>query len=171
MTAEAERSTVRIAPLSEADLPAVWAVLEPVVRAGETYAYPRDWTAEDLHRAWFFPGVRVYGARDAETTPLLGAFYLEANALGGGDHVANAGFVTAEAARGRGLGRAMGVFALAEAKRLGFAAMQFNSVIATNTHALALWRSLGFATVGAIPGGFRHPRLGVVDLNILHREL
>lgn len=160
-----------IVPLRPADGPELWAIFEPVIRAGETYAHPRDWTAEDVARAWFAPSARVYGARDPTAGALLGAFSLKPNALGGGDHVANASFVTAEAARGGGVGRAMGVFALEEAKRLGFAAMQFNFVIATNTHALALWRSLGFQVVGTVPSGFRHPRHGVVDVHILHRDL
>jgi len=34
-----------------------------------------------------------------------------------------------------------------------------------------LWTSLGFATVGRVPGAFRHPRLGSVDALVMHRPL
>ena len=49
--------------------------------------------------------------------------------------------------------------------------MQFNAVAATNTHAIALYRRLGFTTIGLVPGGFRHPSAGYVDLHIMFRPL
>jgi ribosomal protein S18 acetylase RimI-like enzyme len=49
--------------------------------------------------------------------------------------------------------------------------MQFNFVVSTNTGAVALWKKLGFAIVGTIPRGFRHSKLGYVDVYVMHREL
>jgi hypothetical protein len=60
---------------------------------------------------------------------------------------------------------------LDEATRLGFRAMQFNFVVATNERALRLWKSLGFNVVGQLPSAFAHPRLGYVDAFVLFREL
>jgi hypothetical protein len=49
--------------------------------------------------------------------------------------------------------------------------MQFNAVVSTNAAAIALWRSLGFSTVGTIPRGFRHTTAGLVDMHVMHRFL
>ena len=65
----------------------------------------------------------------------------------------------------------MGLYALAEAKAAKYTAMQFNFVVSCNTWAVALWESLGFAIAGTIPQAFRHKRLGLVDIHIMHRFL
>ena len=148
---------------------AIWAILEPVFRAGETYAQPRDISRAAALGYWRAPQHRVFVAERAGS--VAGSYYLRANALGGGDHVANAAFATAAAARGQGVARAMLEHALAAARAEGFAAMQFNFVVASNEGALRLWLDTGFAEVGRVPRAFRHPRLGPVDVLILHRGL
>jgi len=60
-------------------------------------------------------------------------------------------------ARGRGVARRMADHSIAHARRRGYRAMQFNFADCTNTPALRLWRSLGFETVGRLPGAFHHP--------------
>jgi GNAT superfamily N-acetyltransferase len=74
-------------------------------------------------------------------------------------------------ARGQGIGRAMGEHCLCEARRLGFLAMQFNFVVSTNESAVRLWRQLGFEIVGTLPGAFRHPTKGFVDVHVMFRSL
>src|SRR6185436_9453208 len=96
--------------------------------------------------------------------------YVKPNQPGRGAHVANAGFMVAPEARGRGVGRELGEHAIAEARRLGFRAMQFNFVVSTNP-AVRVWRALGFAVVGTLPGAFRHPERGFVDVYVMFREL
>ncbi|SES04968.1 Ribosomal protein S18 acetylase RimI [Tranquillimonas rosea] len=160
--------TLTVRPAIAADRPALWAMLEPVIRAGETYAYPTDWSEEAAMAHWLSPAHSVFVA--ADETP-LGTYYLKANQAGNGDHVCNAGFVTAPAARGRGVARAMLAHALDEARRQGFAAMQFNCVVATNTRAIAIWQDHGFETVGRLPGAFRHPVEGTVDALVMYRHL
>ena len=159
--------TIREAGSEDAD--AVWRIIEPVIRAGEAYALPSDMTREAAMAYWFASGHRVIVA--AAGDELLGTYFLCANQKGGGDHVANAGYVTAEAARGRGIARAMCVESIERARNLGFLAMQFNFVIATNEGAIRLWQSLGFETVGRLPKAFRHPQAGYVDALIMHRLL
>ena len=61
-----------------------------------------------------------------------------------GAHVANGSYMVAPEARGKGIGRQIGQFSIDEAKRLGFAAMQFNFVVKSNEKAVRLWRSLSF---------------------------
>ena len=70
-------------------------------------------------------------------------------------------------ARGQGIGRAMGEHCLREARRLGFRAMQFNFVVSTNESAVKLWQKLGMKIVATLPGAFRHPEKGYVDVYVM----
>lgn len=161
--------SLTIRPAASDDHDAVWAILEPTIRAGETYALPCDGSRADMLAYWFSPGHRVFVA--ATEDGVRGTYLLKANQAGGGSHVANAGFMTHPAASGRGIARAMGRHALDTARGAGFAAMQFNFVVATNTRAVALWEHLGFAVVGRLPGAFRHPVHGTVDALVMFRAL
>ena len=67
---------------------------------------------------------------------------------------------------------ALAEHAVAWARAAGFAAMQFNYVVSTNTRAVELWRRLGFAVIGTVPQAFEHRGLGRrVDVFIMHRFL
>lgn len=158
-----------IRPARETDHDAIWAMLEPVVRAGETYALPRDISRADLIAYWTGADRETFVA-EADGT-LLGTYYLKANQQGGGAHVANCGYVTAAAASGRGIARAMCEHSLDRARSLGFSAMQFNFVISSNERAVKLWERMGFDTVGRLPGAFLHPQLGPVDALVMFRTL
>lgn len=152
-----------------ADGAAVWSMLEPVIRAGETYALPRDMSETEALDFWFAPGRHVFLA-ELDGAP-AGTYFLCPNKQGGGAHVANCGYVTAAAAQGRGVAAAMCAHSLDEARRQGFRAMQFNLVVASNTRAVALWQRMGFAIAGTLPGAFAHPALGFVDAHVMYREL
>ncbi len=154
---------------TDADDAALWALLEPVLRAGETYALPTDWRRDRALAFWRQPAHAVFVAEVG--AGVAGTYYLTANKLGPGDHVANCGYVTAAWAEGRGIARAMCRHSLEAARARGFRAMQFNSVVATNTRAIRAWESLGFTVVGRLPGAFRHPREGFVDALVMWRDL
>lgn len=149
------------------DHDAVWAFLESVIRAGETYALNRDMDKRAALAYWFGKDRSSFVAEDAGE--IVGSYFLRANAAGGGGHVANCGYVTKATAQGRGIARAMCTHSVAEAKALGFRAMQFNFVISTNARAVALWIALGFAEVGRLPGAFAHPEYGDVDSLVMYR--
>ena len=102
---------------------------------------------------------------------VLGTYFLKANQQGGGAHVANCGYVTAAAAQGRGIARAMCLHSLERAKERGFRAIQFNFVVSTNERAVKLWTSLGFEIVGRLPRAFQHPERGFVDALVMYRHL
>ena len=91
--------------------------------------------------------------------------------MGGGSHVANCGYITAPAARGKGVARAMCSHSLKHAKSRGFHAMQFNFVVASNAPAIKLWKDLGFQEVGRLPQAFRHPTQGRIDALVMYRIL
>lgn len=148
---------------------AIWRILEPAFRAGETYPVPRDISRKDALTYWHTPGHAVFVAEDAGT--VVGTYYLRANNRGGGAHVANCGYVVAPEAFGRGVAQAMCSHSLEEAKARGFTAMQFNFVIASNERAVRLWQRMGFAIAGHLPEAFQHPRLGLVDAYVMVRHL
>lgn len=158
-----------IRPATPADDAALWAMLEPVFRAGETYAVARDIPRDAALAYWSGAPHRVFLAEDGGA--ILGSYFLTPNQQGGGDHVCNCGFVTVPTARGRGVARAMLADALDRARAASFCAMQFNFVIATNARAIALWQGHGFETVGRLPGAFRHPTAGLVDALVMYRAL
>jgi ribosomal protein S18 acetylase RimI-like enzyme len=161
---------MRIRPANEGDSPAIWAVLEPIIRAGETFALPRDMSERDALAYWRAPRHEVFVAED-EKGSVLGSYFLQANQLGGGAHVANCGYATAPRARGRGIARGMCAHSLEHARQRGFRAMQFNFVVSTNDRAVRLWESFGFQPVGRLPRAFQHPELGEVDALVMFRQL
>lgn len=158
-----------IRPANADDDEAILEVVMPVVRSGETYAVPRDLTAAEALAWWRAPGHAVFVA--VADGAVLGTAYVRANQQGGGSHVANAAFMTRAAAAGRGVASALCRHALSWAAAEGYAAMQFNFVVATNTRAVALWQRLGFEIVGRLPEAFRHPSLGFVDALVMFRRL
>lgn len=158
---------VRAARRDDAD--ALWAILKPVIRAGETYPLPRDMTRDAALDYWLAPAHSTHVAREGAAP--LGTYYLRPNNVGGGAHVANCGYMVARGAEGRGVARAMCAHSLREARAKGFRAMQFSFVVSTNARAVALWGRMGFATLCRLPGVFNHPALGFVDALVMFRAL
>jgi ribosomal protein S18 acetylase RimI-like enzyme len=154
---------------TEADWPAIWAILAPIMAEGETLALPRDGTEAD-GRAYFASAEKTNFVA-LEGSSVLGASYVRANQQGGGGHIANCGYVTAPAARGRGVARALCGHSIEECRRRGFRGIQFNFVVSTNAPAVHLWQSLGFEIVGRLPGAFLSPRLGYVDALVMFKAL
>jgi ribosomal protein S18 acetylase RimI-like enzyme len=158
-----------IRPAVLSDDEAIRQIMTPIIRAGETYALPSDWTEAEALAYWRSPGHTVFVADDGAV--VVGTYYIRPNQRGGGDHVANCAFMTAASAVGRGVASSMCAHALQYASAAGYDAMQFNFVVSTNTRAIALWRRFGFEIVGRLPGAFRHPTLGLVDALVMHRKL
>ena len=159
--------TIRAATADDAD--AVWRILEPTIRAAETYPLPADLPRDAALAYWFSSGHEVFVAEEAGA--IVGTYYLRANQRGGGAHIANCGYVTAPDARGRGVARAMCRHSLDHARARGFRGMQFNFVVSTNERAVRLWQSCGFTIVGRLPKVFRHPAHGDVDAFVMFQPL
>jgi L-amino acid N-acyltransferase YncA len=160
---------MNIRPATEADHDAIWRILEPTIRAGETYPLPRDMPRAAALAYWLSPSHKIFVA-EAEGE-ILGTYYVRPNQQAGGAHVANCGYMTAPHATGRGIARAMCQHSLAQARASGFRAMQFNFVIATNHRAVALWQSCGFQTLCRLPAAFHHPTEGFVDALVMFQPL
>ena len=153
------------------DWAAIWPFFREIVAAGETYAYDADMTFEAGRALWMAaPPARTVVAVDDDGT-VLGTAKSGRNQAGRGAHVATASFMVDPAGQHRGVGRALGAHVVAAARADGFRSMQFNAVVETNTRAVALWRSLGFAIVGTVPEAFDHPVHGFVGLHVMHLRL
>ena len=162
---------MQIRPVSDADWAAFYPVFREVVAAGETYAYPDGLSSSEAHDLWVEspPGVTVVAVSDDGS--LLGSAKAGPNRPSRGSHVATASFMVSSAARGQGVGRALVEWVLAWAREQGYAAMQFNAVVETNTAAVRLWRDLGFEVVGTVPEAFDSATHGRVGLHVMHRFL
>ena len=160
---------IKIRAASGSDRDAIWTIFQEVIAAGDTYPIDPEMSRENAFAYWFQTGACAYVAE--KERQIVGIYTLHPNQSGGGAHVANAAFMVPKDARGHGIGRAMGEHCLEEARRLGFRAMQFNFVVSTNESAVKLWQTLGMKIVGTLPGAFRHPGKGYVDVYVMFRSL
>jgi GNAT superfamily N-acetyltransferase len=153
-----------------ADWPAVWALLEPMFRAGETFPHDPAISEAEAKVAWVEQSQAVMVAVNAAGA-LVGTYYLRPNSLALGAHVANAGYVVAERSRRQGIGSRLCQHSLHAARRLGFRLIQFNLVVSTNMAGIRCWQRNGFQVVGTLPGAFRHQRFGYVDALVMVQAL
>lgn len=160
---------MEIRPARPVDSDVVWQIIRQVIAAGDTYVFDPDSSREEMLAYWFAPDKYTYVA--LLENQVAGTFFIKPNQPGLGSHIANAGYMTAPEARGRGVGKAMCTFSLAEAKRLGFHAMQFNFVVKSNEGAVRLWQSMGFQIIGEIPDAFNHLRDGLTNAYIMYRTI
>lgn len=160
---------IQIRPMTAADFTLFWPTFQAIVIAQETYAYDPATTEPQALQLWLHTPLHTLIAE--EDGVLLGSYYLKANAAGPGSHVSNCGYMVTEAARGRGVARLMCEHSQQLARDNGFLAMQFNSVVASNEVAVALWHKLGFETVGRLPRAYQHGRLGLVDCLVMFKWL
>ncbi|MGZ5018903.1 MAG: N-acetyltransferase family protein [Chthoniobacterales bacterium] len=154
---------------TEEDRDAIWGIFHAVVAKGDTYTFDPAISRKEALSYWFAKPNMTYVAEEAGR--IVGTYILKPNQPSAGAHVANAAYMVAPSAQGRGAGRAMGEHSLGEARRLGFRAMQFNFVVSNNESAVHLWQKLGFKIVGTLPGAFRHPEKGYVDAYVMFRSL
>ena len=159
-----------IREFEERDWPALWAMLEPIFRAGETYALPTDVSQGEAYRFWVTAPRLCYVAVNPDDEP-IGSYFMKTNHPGPGSHVCNCGYAVSPEARGQGLAGTLCQHSLDVAREQGYRAMQYNMVVANNTAAIHVWRSHGFEVVGTIPEGFEHPTEGFVDAYVMHRHL
>ncbi len=163
-------SAFAIREAREDDWPQIWPIIHDVITEQHTFAYDPAMSEDEAKRDWLLPApARVAVAADGGL--ILGTANMYANRPGPGSHVASGSLMVARQARGKGVGRALTTDMIGWARRSGFAAIQFNAVVDTNTAAVLLYESLGFVTLGTAPGAFRHPILGPVGLRIMWLDL
>ncbi|WP_434360849.1 GNAT family N-acetyltransferase [Parasalinivibrio latis] len=155
--------------MNREDFDAFWPVFKSVIEARETYAFDPEMTLEEAYQLWCLYPVASYVA--IENGVVLGSYYVKANAAGPGSHVCNCGYMVSPFARGKGVARSLCIHSQEIAEKHGFRAMQFNSVVSTNTVAVDLWRKLGFKIVGTLPKAYLHAREGYVDCHVMYKQL
>lgn len=161
---------INIRPIEEADWAAAWKIIEPVFRAGETYAFSPDITEKEARVVWLESPSATYIAVD-ETNEVTGTYFIKPNQPGLGAHVCNCGYIVGKNSRGRGVASEMCQHSQRQAVSLGFRAMQYNLVVSTNDGAVRLWKKHGFQVAGTLPKAFRHLRFGFVDAYVMYKQL
>ena len=145
---------IAIRPYRAEDVPAMNAIWNEVVEDG--VAFPQEECLDaDTGAAFFAAQTHCGVAEETETGAVLGLYILHPNNVGRCGHICNASYAVASRARGLHIGEALVKDCLLRAKACGFRVLQFNAVVATNTHARHLYERLGFTQLGTIPGGFR----------------
>lgn len=154
-------------------LTGIWPIFQEIVQAGDTFAFPPDTDEQSAREYWLLPApAKVFVAVNEPDGAIVGTSLVKPNQPGLGGHVANAAFMVAASASGRGVGRALAEHAIAWTRQANFSAMQFNFVVSTNSRAIALWKNLGFSIVGTLPKAFQHEGLDrKVDAFVMHRFL
>jgi GNAT superfamily N-acetyltransferase len=135
-------------PATPADHDALFGAYGQIVDAGDGFPHAPPLSREDFDEYWIAHTAAVWIVL-AEGA-LIAAYYIRPNFVGRAAHIANAGYFVLGPHRGRGLGRKLVEHSLQEARRLGFDAMQFNLVFASNP-ARHMYRDLGFVEVGRLP--------------------
>ena len=158
---------IRIA--NKEDFEAIWPFFHEIVSAGETYAFPRDIDYQQAYTLWMdTPRQTVVCEQQGK---VVGSYYIKSNQQGPGSHVCNCGYMVSPLARGQGIATQMCEHSQMIARQFGYKAMQFNSVVSTNTGAVRLWQQLGFEIVGRLPRAFLHPHQGYVDALVMYKWL
>lgn len=149
------------------DWAGIWPIFDEIVQAGETYAFPLDLTFETARPWWLDENTVVL----EEDGAVLGSAKMGPNRPGRGSHIGTASFMVSSAARGRGVGRRLAAYVIEWHRDAGFAGIQFNAVVETNTVAVRLWQDLGFEIIGTVPGAFESRTHGRVGMHVMYRDL
>ena len=134
------------------DAIAIW---NEVVDQGKAFPQLEDLGVEDGEA--FFKEQSYTGIAVNENDEIVGLYILHPNNIGRCGHICNASYAVRRELRGEHIGEKLVLDCLAQAKEKGFRVMQFNAVVANNTHALHLYERIGFTRLGVIPQGFRMP--------------
>ena len=161
--------SMKIRRFQDEDWASVWSILEPVFRAGETYAYSPDISETEARTIWIEAPHSTYVVECEDD--ILGTYYLKANQPALGAHVCNCGYVVSSTASGRGVASRMCEHSQVAAQEAGFLHMQYNLVAISNTRAVALWERHGFHKVGVLTGAFNHTKLGNIDAFVMYKSL
>lgn len=159
--------SIRVADIS--DFNGIWPIFNAVVTLGDTYSYDVNTDKQEAYRLWMGAPRKTYVVEHG--AQIVATYYIKTNQNGPGKHVCNCGYMVDRSVRGQGLATMMCQHSQGQARLMGYEAMQFNFVAASNDGAVRLWLKLGFKEVGRAPRAFNHPQKGMVDALIMHKFL
>lgn len=136
------------------DLPQMIEIWNEIVEEG--IAFPQEELLSADSGETFFASQTFTGvAEDKDSGKILGLYILHPNNVGRCGHICNASYAVNSQYRGLHIGEKLVTDCMEKGKENGFRILQFNAVVATNTHARHLYERLGFVQLGTIKGGFR----------------
>ena len=145
---------IAIRKYEEKDLSEMIEIWNEIVKDGN--AFPQEELLTLESGANFFAEQTYTGvASDAETEKIYGLYILHPNNVGRCGHICNASYAVSSESRGLHIGEQLVLDCMEQGRKHGFSVLQFNAVVATNTHARHLYERLGFTQLGTIPKGFR----------------
>lgn len=153
---------------TDADLPAMIAIWNEVVEAGN--AFPQEDPLDPESGAAFFAQQTYTGVAE-RGGKICGLYILHPNNVGRCGHICNASYAVSGSCRGEHIGEQLVLDCLKQAKAHGFRVLQFNAVVESNIHARHLYERLGFTQLGTIKGGFRMPDGEYVNICPYYREV
>lgn len=154
---------------TSSDYDAVWDIFSQVIQTADTYVFDPNTPKADLQKHWFASYMQTFVVE--ENGEILGTYIIKPNQIDLGNHIANCSYMVSPKAQGKGVGKMLCGHSIQTAIQTGYLGIQFNIVVSTNTVAVALWKKFGFEIIGSTPGGFRHPKFGLVDTYILFKDL
>lgn len=155
---------------SPEDEAALFSIFQEVV--GTDGYFPNESNSfQEFQIQFFAPASQVFVCTLHETGEVVGGFYIKPNCRGRGAHIANAAYMVTNRYRGKGLGTKLVEVSLKLALEHGYRAMQYNMVLSGNTRALALYKKIGFRTIGCIPEAILNGDGSYQDGYILHKDL
>jgi GNAT superfamily N-acetyltransferase len=150
MTESGGKRTFQLGPMGTGDDRQLFEIFSRIVAAKEGWPQAPPLTWDVFAETWLAHAAAVVVARDVASGAVLGGYYLKPNSPGRASHIANAGYITSADARGRGIGRAMVLDSIERAPLVGFDAIQFNLVFASNP-ARRMYEELGWREIGRVP--------------------
>jgi GNAT superfamily N-acetyltransferase len=152
------------------DYDKVWEIFTNVISTGDTYVFDPNTPKETLHKNWFADYMDTFIAVN-DIGEIFGTYIIKPNQIDLGNHIANCSYMVNPKHHGNGTGKILCEHSIQFAKEKGYAGIQFNIVVSTNTYAVQLWKKYGFKIIGTTPKGFRHKKLGFVDTYIMFKNL
>ena len=143
---------IKVRQYAPSDAAAASAVWNEVVEEGN--AFPQDEPLDEISGDEFFRSQSYTGVA-CDGREIVGLYILHPNNVGRCGHICNASYAVRSDMRGKRIGAVLVKDCMEKARELGYGILQFNAVVATNTAALKLYKSLGFTPLGVIPKGFR----------------